>query len=205
HEQGVCEARRRAGECRAVLAKLASRDLEAAAIRLLRDRRSAGTCAVLLRILPSIRDAGVEEEIHVTLFELGMNAGEAEEVLLKGLSDPAAARRGAAALVIGWAGGGRQGDRAWELGRAGPVSAVRLRAARGLIAGGDVKAVPALLPLLTEAPFDVAEQTWRLLGTVAGEGRPRRLLVPGEMPGEDESPLDQAASRARCRAEWEKW
>ncbi len=198
------EVRRLVAECLAVLDKMASREVEAAAIRLLRNSRPAGTCAVLLRMLPSVHDAELEVEIHVTLFEVGMKAGEAEEALLKGLNDPKSARRGAAALVVGCAGGRPQRDLVWKLLRTDRKVRVRLRAANGLIASGDVKAVPTLLPMLTEAPLDVAEEAWSLLVAVAGKERPLSLLGD-RMPGSDEPPLEQAVSRARCRAEWESW
>jgi hypothetical protein len=115
-----------------------------------------------------------------------------DAALAAALHDPVPVRRAAAALVLGKSGNPeqRQAVRAL-LTESDPQ--VRFYAARGLIASRDKSALPALLPLLTDAPPELALQAEDLLATLAGKEAPRVGL------GED------AASRRQCRAAWEDW
>jgi hypothetical protein len=70
---------------------------------------------------------------------------------------------------------------------------VRLRAAQSLLAARDKEALRHLLPLLNEAPLEVARQVEDTLGLLAGDKAPATPL------GEDE------AARQKCRAAWEGW
>src|SRR5262249_9676975 len=67
------------------------------------------------------------------------------------------------------------------------------RAAQGLLAGRDGRAVPVLAALLTEGPPEVAARAEDLLYCLAGPWAPR--VMPGGDP----------AARKRCRAAWGQW
>src|SRR5262249_2014785 len=138
-----------------------------------------------------VRDAGVEEEIQGALLDIGVKNGQADEELIRALHDRETPRRVAAVLVVGRSGSEPQREQVRQLLRNDPEMIVRLRAAPGLIAGKDVKAVAALLPLLTDAPLDLAAQAHDLLGAVSADKGPQRTL--------------DANSRAKCREEWQAW
>ena len=186
------EVRRRAEECLAAIDRTASPELEGAAVRLLRARQPAGACAALLAYLPSAVDATVREEVLAVLLALGVPGGKADPALVAALADKDAGRRAAAALVLG--AGGTEAQRAKVralLDDKAPL--VRLRAAQGLLAARDKKALPALLPLVSEAPPEVAELAHDVLSGLAGEKAP------------DISLGGDAAARKKCRAAWETW
>lgn len=187
------EVRRRAQECLDAFERTSAPEVEAAAVRLLKVRRPEGACAVLLGYLPAVRDAGVEDEVMAALVTLGVRGGKVDEGVARAVTERDPARRAAAALVLGHSGTKAQRDRIHALLRSDAVPKVRLRAAQGLLAGRDKRAVPALLPLLTDAPATVAEEAHDLLGWVAGDKAPPFGL------GED------AAARKKCREQWESW
>src|SRR5262249_38084513 len=174
-----------------VLARLFPPEAEGAAVRVLRARRPAGASAVLLAILPTVRDAGVEEEIQGALLDIGVKNGQADEELIRALHDRETPRRVAAVLVVGRSGSEPQREQVRQLLRNDPEMIVRPPAAQGLNARKDRKAVAALLPLLTDAPLDLAAQAHDLLGAVSADKGPQRTL--------------DANSRAKCREEWQAW
>lgn len=190
---GDAEVRRRAQECIDVFDRLSSPEVEAAAVRLLRVLRPDGACAVLLGYLPAVRDGGVEDEVMAALVALGVRGGKVDDELTRAVTDREPAKRAAAALVLGHSGTKAQRDQVHGLLRSDAAPRVRLRAAQGLLSGRDKRAVPALLPLLTDAPTAVAEEVHDLLGWLAGDRAPSLGL------GED------AAARKKCRAGWEAW
>src|SRR5262249_19866067 len=145
-----------------------------------------------LEYLPSAADDVVEDEVCTTLALLGVQDGKVAAVLPPALEDKTAIRRAAAALVLGRSGTAEQ--RAAVRGLLDDADAgVRLRAAQGLLAGRDGRAVPALAALLSEGPPEVAARAEELLYCLAGAGAPRVAL--GNNP----------AARKRCRAAWEQW
>lgn len=187
------EVRRRAQECLNAIERTAGPEADAAAVRLLKARRPDGACAVLLDYLPAVRDAGVEEEVLAALAVLGVRGGKVDAALVRALTDKDAMRRAVAALVLGHSGTKAQRDKVHAVLRADAAPKVRLRAAQGLLAARDKSALPALLPLLTDAPPEVAQEVCDLLGAVAGDKAPTTAL------GED------AAGRKKCRADWDAW
>jgi HEAT repeat protein len=192
-KNGDAEVRRRARECLDALQRTSGPEVEAAAVRLLKLRRPEGACAVLLDYLPTVREEEVEEEIIAALLVLGVRGGKVDEKLVRALAEKDPAKRAAAALVLGHSGTKAQREKVHKMLRSDAAPKVRLWAAQGLLAGRDKRAVPALLPLLTDAPPAVAEEVHDLLSWVAGDRAPPVAL------GED------AAARKKCLAGWEAW
>lgn len=186
------EMTQRLRRCIAAVERADAADVPAAAVRLLRDRRPAGAAAVLLGYLPFVADAGVEEEVLTALLGLGVKDGRPDPVVVAALADEAPAVRAAAALVVGRHGDDGQRQRVRAL-LDDTDARVRLRAAQGLLAAGDKKAVPALLPLLSDAPLELAAQAEDLLARLAGEQAPKEALA------------ESRDERRQCRAAWEKW
>lgn len=186
------EVRRRVQECLAVIERAASPEVESAALRLLKARRPEGAAVVLLDFLPGVRDTAVEEEALAALLAVAVRDGKPDDVLARALDDRDAVRRGAAALVLGFAGPEALRAKVRRLMQEDADPGVRVRAAQGVLAGRDKRAVPALLALLAGPP-EVARQAHDLLLEVAGE------KAPPEEPGED------AAAWKKRRAGWEAW
>src|SRR6202043_65278 len=68
------------------------------------------------------------------------------------------------------------------------------RAAQGLLAGKDKRAIPSLIALLEVRSITIAWQAEELLHYVAGSTAPKELLASGK-----------DAEQRKCRAAWEKW
>jgi hypothetical protein len=185
------EVRRRAAECLARIEKRRGPEQIAAAVRLLRARRAPGSTAALLNYVV-IADPALEDEIMVTLCLLGPEDRKARAELVADLRDAAPARRAAAALILGRAGGADERAAVRPLLKDAEPK-VRLRAAQGLILGHDRAGVPALVGLLADGPLEVAYQAENWLGGVAGP----RVDVPVLQ--------ESRAARARCRAAWDAW
>ncbi len=187
------EVTRRAQACVHKIQKGPGGELPAAAVRVLVRRRPAGTVEVLLAFLPFAGDEAVAEEVLAGLTEIARQVRTIPPALVAALRDPLAARRGAAALVVGRLGdAARRGQVRGLL--ADPDFQVRLHAAYGLLAAHDRDAVPAVIALLGEAPRPVAWQAEALLARLAGEKAPGVRVGAGER-----------AARDQARAAWEKW
>ena len=181
------EVARRAGQCLELIQSRSDQDLARAAARLLAVRQPEGVTEVLLDYLPFANDELLEEDLLRALGSVGWQGGRPRLVLVKALKDAVPARRAAAALVLG-----RRGDAALRaevvslLADADPR--VRLRAAQGLVAGKEKRAVPTLVALLTEAPPALASQAEETLYHIAGE-----------------EPPQASGSAAQCRDSWASW
>jgi HEAT repeat protein len=138
-----------------------------AAARALAARRSSGATTALLSYVPLAPDAATEEEVLMALAQLG-----SDPALAAALTDAEASRRAAAALVLGRVGTAAQRERVYKL-LADPDGRVRLRAAQGLVAAGDPRALPPLATLASEQPGGPGDQARLLLKWT---GAPR---VPG--------------------------
>jgi hypothetical protein len=184
------EVRQRARACIEAIKGGRGMELAAAAVRLLKQRRPAGGCGVLLAYLPGADGEVVEEETLLALADLGLQGGKADPALVKALADPAAPRRAAAALLLGRSGSAEQ-RAAVRRRLADADPRVRLRAAQGLLAAGERAAVPALVKLLGDGPQEVAEEAEDLL----------RRLTRKQPPALGNTP----ATRRRCREAWRAW
>jgi HEAT repeat protein len=186
------EAQRRAQRCIQSIESRITGDLLAAAARLVEVRRPAGASAVLLEYLPSARDADVEEAVLVTLWGLARHAGKPDAALAAALQDKEAARRAAAARVLGQFGDEGQRARVRKL-LTDASPAVRFRAAQGLLAAREVAALPALIALLENGPLDLARQGEEILSELAGKQAPA-------------APLPEDVERRRkCQKAWLAW
>jgi hypothetical protein len=187
------EMTRRSEQCIEEIEKGRNTGLPAAAARLVRARQPEGACPVLLDYVPFAEDPMVEEELLGALAVLGNTAGQSDPALVAALKDPVPARRGAAALAVARLGGGKHQAEVIKL-LADPDPKVCLRAAQGLIAAHDKRAVATLLTLVSGAPLDLAVQAEDLLTRVAGDEAPSTNLTD-----------TTNAVRRRCRAAWDKW
>jgi hypothetical protein len=187
------EVRKRATECLAAIDASNSAEVEQAALRLLTARKPAGACKALLVYLPAVRDPSIEEDIFVALLALSLKDGKIDPDVEAALKEKNAIRRGAAAVLLGRSGSKEQKEQVRLLAKPQAEPLVRLRAAQGLIAGKEKAAVAGLLPLLTDAPYPIAEQARDLLSLLAGDRAPDRELK------------DDRESRKKCRDDWERW
>jgi HEAT repeat protein len=142
--------------------------LPRSAARLVAAARPAGAAGVLLAYLPFADEDDVAREVEEALAAVARRDGRLDPDLLSGLTDPAPARRGAAAAALCRAGGAdASGAAAAALKDASP--AVRLRTALGL-AGHDVaEAVPVLIDALADGPADRRKDAEAFLTRLAGE------------------------------------
>jgi hypothetical protein len=164
-----------------------------AAARLLAVRQADRAPEVLLNYLPFADDPVVEEELLATLAVVGFHKGKVDPALSVALTDAMPGRRAAAGYLLG------QSTEGGVRARVRPLltdtdARVRFQAARGLLAGGEKEAVPALLALLTNGPKDLAWQAEDQLGQLAGDQTPRASVGTGT----DEE-------RRRSRDAWTTW
>lgn len=186
------EMTRRAERCIEEIERASNRGLPGSAARLLRARKPDRSCAVLLAYLPYADDDAAEEEVVAALAVLGVRAGRLDPLLLEALTDAAPARRAAAAALVGRLGTADQKKDACRL-LTDADPRVRLQAARGLIAGGDKKAVATLVGLVSGAPIDLAMEADDLLTRLAGGEAPVRLADATD------------AARRKCHEAWDTW
>jgi HEAT repeat protein len=186
------ETSRRLQRC---LGELESKNWEevwGAAARRVRVLRPEGGCAALLDCMPA---AGVEaqDDLRETVLALGMRDGRPDPALAKALRDPEPSRRAAAALGLGWRGDAGQRAAVRQVLRGDADPDVRLRAAEGLLAGGDLSPIPALLTVLDRETTDRAERADELLRWVARDKAPAVPFGTG------------AAERRKASAAWRAW
>jgi hypothetical protein len=187
------EVARRASRCIEEIERGSSMSLAEAAARLLVARKPPRVIEVLLAFLPWADQESVEEEVHHTLLALGMQAGKPIPALTAALADPDPARRAAAAFVVGQAKDADQRRAAARL-LTDREARVRFQAAVGLVAAGDKSAMPTLVALLDEGPLPLAQRAEEQLYRIARDQAPSATLGKTD-----------AASRRRCRDEWEAW
>ena len=164
-----------------------------AAVRLLLRLRPAHALDVLLGYLPYEADEEAQEEIWFGLDALTKADGKVDERLAAALRDPVPVRRALAAVIVGHRGDTEQRKAVRDLLKDGET-AVRMRAAQGLLAAKDTAGLPALVALLEETPVDEAWQAEELLHYAAGEQAPSEVVGAGT-----------AKSRQACRAAWAAW
>jgi HEAT repeats len=185
------EVKRRAHECAEKIERAAGPDVTGAAVRVLVARAPEGACAALLDFLPAAGEA--TEDVLAALAAVGVKGGKADPALAAALQDKVAAKRAAAAVVLGRSGPAEQRDVVRKL-LGDDDALVRLRAAQGLLAARDKEAVPALVALLGEAPPAIAQEAEDVLHWLAGDQAPKGVAL-----GEDK------ATRTKCREAWAGW
>jgi hypothetical protein len=164
-----------------------------AAAHLLALRKPAGAVESLIAYLPFNEDEWVEEEVLAALRELGQHEGKLDVALLPALKSPFAARRAAAAYVVGRYGDAEQRGVVRNL-LADADGRVRLRAAQALLVAGDKSAVPALIALLGDVPANLSWKAEELLYRIAGEQAPPASMGDGSVE-----------ARQRYRDAWAAW
>jgi HEAT repeat protein len=186
------EARRRARRCLEEIEAGPGAALPTAAARVLARKPAPGTAAALLAYLP-FAEPGVEDDVFAALLAAGTEEGKADRAWAAALVGPLPVLREAAGHVLGAKGDKAQREAVRKL-LADREPRVRLRAAQGLLTGGDRSALPALAELLNEAPADLAWQAEETLRRLAGDKAPAPSLGDGS-----------AAARRRCRDAWAAW
>lgn len=173
--------------------------LPAAAIRLLgrfaqaKDHAPAAAIRVVLGYVPFADDETVEEEALNTLCLLSVREVKIDPLLPLALGDALAARRAAAAFVLG-----KVGTREHQPGLRklleDPALNVRLRTAQGLLAAKDKDAVPVLIQLLADLPGHILWQVEEQLYRLAGEKGPTEAVGDGT-----------GGQRAKAVKAWTQW
>jgi HEAT repeat protein len=187
------EIARRAKACLQQLQGAVSQEVPAAAVRLLLQRRPAGTVEALLRYLPFVREEALEVEIAYGLEALAVTGGKLQSALLAALRDKAPARRALAACLVGHHGDSEARAAVRKL-LADAEPLVRLRAAQGLLAARDKAALPVLIALLDEPAVEISWQAEELLHWAAGDSAPEAVVGAAT-----------AVKRRCCREAWEAW
>jgi HEAT repeat protein len=163
-----------------------------AAARLLGRRKPAETAEALLAYLPGAEDEAVAEEACFALVAVAVRDGEAEPVLVRGLTDKSAVKRGAAAAALCRAGCREQLPAVRRLLR-DPEPFVRRQVALALVEAREKDAVPVMIALLTELAPPDAGRVEEVLLQLAADKAPR-----GGLDGD-------LASRRKYREAWEDW
>jgi HEAT repeat protein len=167
--------------------------LPAAAVRYLAKFPAAESVAALLEYIPFAPDEMVEEEVINSLCLLALRQEVVDESLVKALEDSLPARRGAAAFVLGKV-GTEQDCRLLVKMLADPHPLVRYRAAQGLLAAKDNRAIPVLIALAEQFPPEKAWPIEDILNRVAGNTSPNAYLG-----------TDDPKAKARAVQEWKQW
>jgi hypothetical protein len=185
------EVVRRAARCVEQIENSPTTTLLVAAARLTAAARPTGAAGALVAIFPFVEDDWAEDTVLQSLARVALNNGVAESGTAAAAADKDPLKRAAAGFVLGQ-GSPAQRRTAIQL-MTDSDARVRLRAAGGLVLGGERVAVPTLIALLDEAPMTVAWRAEELLDQIAGE-----LDLPGAA-GND------ATGRHRARLAWEQW
>ncbi len=171
------EVSQRAEQCLLEIKRASDVGVVMAAARQLARHRPGGAVQALVDFLPYAEDESIEEEVLTALTAKGLCDDRAVPVLKQALNDPAPSRRSAAGFVLGRMSGNDLQAAALKLLDDGNAS-VRLRAAQGLLAGGNRRALPALIQLVGADGGDAGWQAEQILYQIAGE-RPPKLPVGG--------------------------
>jgi HEAT repeat protein len=187
------EVRKRARDCLSEMERDKNLPLSPIAARLIALRKPANAAEALLAYVPYCDDESANPEVQLALNAVAFKNNKPEQAIVRALSDPQSARRGAAAeaLCLG-------GDRAHlpdirKLLNDSELS-VRLKVALALAGSGQREAVPALIDLLAELPSDRVEPAEEYLQRLAGDGAPQNLA------GGDDS-----AARKKRQQAWAAW
>jgi hypothetical protein len=157
----------------------------------LKQQPSDKATAILLTCAPYVAGETFDELVD-TLWQLREASGKLDPRFADALADSEPARRGVAALMVGWYGTKEQRERVRKLLDDADAT-VRFRAAQGLLAAGDKQAVPVLIAALAKGDLAIADHAEGLLQLAAGDTAPKALLTA------------DADGRAKCHAAWDAW
>src|SRR5205085_11577268 len=103
--------------------------------------------------------------------------GKADVALLAALKERDAIRRGAAVLLLAHGGNAEQKEQVKQLIKTETEPLVRLRAGQGMLAAKERAGITILLPLLSDAPREVALQARDVLLSIGEEKSPTGELT----------------------------
>jgi HEAT repeat protein len=167
--------------------------LNLAVIRRLVNLNPPGTVDILLRFLPFAASEELIEEIWYGIGSNSVKEGKVDVRLVQALEDNLPARRAVVACIVGRVGGPGQKQAVLKLLNDANDS-VKLRAAQGLLAGGENTSVEALIGLLASPSISVTWQAEELLIWLAGEDSPQARVGPGT-----------SETRRISQEAWKKW
>ena len=193
------ELSRRARTCLEEIRRTANSGIPIAAARLLarpsqaKDYSPGAAIRTLLAYIPFADDDAVEEEVLTCLTLLCLREEKLEPDLVKALGDTSPTRRGAAAYILGHVGMKEQiAQVTGLLDDTQPI--VRLRAAQGLIASREKKALPAFVNLIETIQATYLPRVEEVLFRVAEDKGPNETIIAGS-----------SESREKAAKAWGKW
>ncbi|MHB1426159.1 MAG: HEAT repeat domain-containing protein [Gemmataceae bacterium] len=145
--------------------------LTTAAARVLAQSNPAGAVEALLAFVPFADNPEVLQAVTTALAAVAAPNGKPDAALLRGLDDPLAACRAAAAIALCRAASPHQLPAVRKLLH-DPAQGVRLRTALALTEANDAEAVPVLIDMLADLPLDQRKPVEELLRQLAGEWSP---------------------------------
>lgn len=183
------ETRSRIEACLSVLERDKTLPLSVTTARLVGIRKPAGATEAILGFIPFADEEQTLAELQTVLNGI-VASGRAEPAVIKALSDPAPARRAAAAEALALAGPDHREAVRKLLDDTDP--AVRLKTALALAAGRQKDVLPTLIALLTDAPPQLADAAEEYLLRVAQGHGPALERGDGE-------------ARKKRRDAWAAW
>ncbi len=186
------ETKRRAERCRQAIEQTLADAPSGVAARRLAALNIDGAVDALLAFAPFAESESIDDEIRLSLLQVGLRDGKPLPVIVDAAKDKEPARRAASAFITGQA--KDAADRATAAGLLKDADAtVRLHAAHGLFLGKDQASLPALVQLIADGPADLLWRIEDLLYRVAGEQSPQ-ISVAGD-----------AANRKAAHRQWVAW
>jgi hypothetical protein len=167
----------------------------AAAVRLLAEKRPAGTSQAILEYIPFVEDAYLVDELIVALTRAGIDKGKADDSLHKALDGKNVLRRAAAAEAI-VRGGSDEDRKAMHKFLKDENAVVRTRVALALVECKEREAVPVLIDLVPDASRDHFWRIEQILSALGGDDAPK--VEPGT------NPLELREYRTAWRKWWEE-
>lgn len=186
------EVASRAKKCINALGNLPPVDLRAAAARVLVIRKPLEAVEVLLAFLPDAADRTEEDWIVAALTALGVRDGKVDTALVAALTDKLPLRRAIAGEVLAAVGGVTHRGAVRKL-LSDTHKRVRLHIAVALTYVGDKDAVPVLIDVTADLPWEQTREAQELLLLLAGAKAPRNASV-GDAP-----------ARIKYRDDWNTW
>jgi HEAT repeat protein len=186
------EVAMRAQRCLDEIERVPEGSLVPAAARMIASKHPEGATEAMLGCLPWLDDESYFDDLFQALARTALKDGTPAAEITAAVKDKHAARRAAAAYVLGR--GNPEARKAAAALLADDDVRVRYHAAIGLVRSGEKDGVKPLLALLTDAPPALAWQAEDLLTRMAGDKGPTASVGGGS-----------EAERKKAREEWTKW
>jgi HEAT repeat protein len=186
------EIRKRSQKALEAIEKAKSSSVLPIQARLAAYRKPPTTAEVMLAFLPFADEDQVFDEVRGALAAVAVRDGKTEPLLVQALDDKLATRRGVAAEALALGGALDQRAAVRKLLKDADAG-VKLRVALALSTARDRDAVPVLIDLMGELPFDKGIQAETFLRSVAGDGGPNVYLAADN------------DSRKKTKEAWAAW